>query len=224
MNARSTQQSPHIAPSLLSANWACLGEELTVIAPLSDRIHLDVMDGHFVPNITFGPPVVAALRSWTTLPFDVHLMISPVDPFLEAFARAGADVLIIHPETTSDPLATLKTIKNLGCQAGIALNPETPSCVLGPLFDLLDLILVMTVTPGFGGQVFMESQLGKIKEVRSLIDARTHRPLLEVDGGISPKTAPLAHEAGADILVAGQAVFKDGPSGYARNIQALRAV
>jgi len=211
-----------IAPSLLSANCACLGEELKAITPLADRVHLDVMDGHFVPNITFGPFVIEALRPLSPLPFDVHLMINPVDPFIERFARTGADVLIIHPETSPHPLETLKKIRALGCKAGVALSPHVPISVLKPLLKLTDLILMMTVNPGFGGQPFMEDQVGKIKEVRELIDQASHPILLEVDGGISPTTAPLAIEAGADILVAGHAVFKDGPDHYARHIQALR--
>ena len=217
-------RSFQMAPSLLSADFSKLGEEVRALSPFADRIHLDVMDGHFVPNITFGPGVISSLRSLTSLPFDVHLMITPVDPFVEAFVEAGADVLIIHPETSADPLATLAKIKALGCKAGVALTPETPISILPPLLECLDLVLVMTVNPGFGGQSFMADQVEKIKAVRMLLD-RVDRPiLLEVDGGISPTTAPLVLEAGADVLVAGHAIFKDGPDQYEHNIQAFRSL
>jgi len=219
---KATMRSIQIAPSLLSADFARLGEEIKQLEPFSDMIHLDVMDGHFVPNLTFGPPVIAKLRSWTTLPFDVHLMISPVNHFLKDFASAGANILTIHPETDPHPSLVLHEIKKLGCQAGIALSPDTPVDVLEPLLPLLDLILVMTVHPGFGGQSFLKSQLPKIKDVRRLIDKSGRPILLEVDGGISPTTAPLVRAAGADVLVAGSAIFKGGPSHYANNIQLLR--
>ncbi len=211
-----------IAPSLLSADFARLGEEIKHLESFADIIHLDVMDGHFVPNLTFGPPVIEKLRSWTSLPFDVHLMISPVDLLLADFATAGADILTVHPEAGPHIYRTLQKIKTLNCKAGIALNPGTPVEALNPFLQLVDLVLVMTVNPGFGGQSFIETQLPKIKEVRKLIDASKRDILLEVDGGISPTTAPLVIEAGADILVAGSAVFKGGASHYGKNIQALR--
>ena len=211
-----------ISPSLLSADFARLGEEIKAVEPFADMIHLDVMDGHFVPNLTFGPPVIAKLRSCTNLPFDVHLMISPVDPLLDAFAKAGANILTVHPEAGPQIYCTLLAIKKLGCKAGVALNPGTPIEALHPLLPLVDLVLVMTVNPGFGGQTFLESQLPKIKEVRKLIDATNREILLEVDGGISPKTAPTVIEAGANVLVAGSSIFKGDASHYDTNIQALR--
>lgn len=211
-----------IAPSLLSADFAQLGEEIRAIEPYADIIHLDVMDGHFVPNITFGPPVIEKLRPWTKLPFDVHLMITPVSPLLEDFAKAGANILTIHPEAEPQIAKVLEQIRALGCKAGLAINPETSTDILPPLLPLLDLILVMTVRPGFGGQAFMENQLPKIQQVRSLIDKSNYDILLEVDGGISPTTAPVVIEAGADILVAGSAVFKGNAAEYGKNINELR--
>lgn len=213
-----------IAPSLLSADFAQLGEEIKRLEPFADLIHLDVMDGHFVPNLTFGPPVIEKLRSWTSLPFDVHLMISPIDLLLADFVTAGADILTVHPEAGPHIYRTLQKIKTLDCKAGIALNPGTSVEALKPFLQLVDLILVMTVNPGFGGQSFIETQVPKIKEVRKLIDASKRDILLEVDGGISPTTAPLVIEAGADILVAGSAVFKGGASQYGKNIQALKGL
>lgn len=213
-----------IAPSLLSADFAQLGEEIKCLEPFADMIHLDVMDGHFVPNLTFGAPVIEKLRSWTSLPFDVHLMMSPVDPLLTDFATAGADILTVHPEAGPHTYRTLQKIKSLKCKAGIALNPGTPVEILKPFLQIVDLVLIMTVNPGFGGQSFIEEQVSKIKEVRQMINLSKREILLEVDGGISPLTAPLAIEAGADILVAGSAVFKEGASHYGKNIQALRGL
>ncbi len=216
-------RSIQISPSLLSADFARLGEEIKAIEPFANMIHLDVMDGHFVPNLTFGASVINKLRSWTTLPFDVHLMISPVDSFIEDFVHAGADILTIHPEAGPHVYRTLQIIKEMGCKAGVALNPGTPLEMVKPLLPIVDLILVMTVNPGFGGQAFLESQLTKISEVRALIDATGRKILLEVDGGISPMTAPLVINAGADVLVAGNAIFNNGdPVAYEKNIHALR--
>ena len=211
-----------IAPSILSADFSRLGEEIKAVEAYADMIHLDVMDGHFVPNITFGSPVIEKLRPWTHLPFDVHLMIIPSDLLLADFAKAGANTLTIHVEAGLHTYHTLQKIKKLGCQAGISLNPGTSVDVLKPFLHLVDLILVMTVNPGFGGQSFLESQLSKIRHVRSLIDEGGFNIDLEVDGGISPTTAPSVVQAGADILVAGSAIFKGDASQYATHIQALR--
>lgn len=212
-----------IAPSLLSADFARLGEEIKAIEPYADMIHIDVMDGHFVPNITFGAPIIEKLRSWTALPFDVHLMISPVDPFIEDFIKAGANILTIHPEAGPHTYRSLQLIKDLGCKAGIALNPGTPIEMIKPFLTVVDLVLVMTVNPGFGGQAFLNSQLSKIRDIRTLIDQSGREILLEVDGGISSTTAPLVINEGADILVAGNAVFNNGgPSHYQQNVKALK--
>ena len=218
------QQATRIAPSILSADFAKLGAEVAAITEAgADMVHVDVMDGHFVPNITIGPAVVKALRPHSALPFDVHLMISPVDLYIAAFAEAGADIISFHPEAGAHPHRTVQLIKSFGKKAGIVLNPHTPIEMIDYLIDDLDLILVMSVNPGFGGQSFIDSQLRKIETLRKRIDATGKRIDLEVDGGITLETAPRAVAAGADLLVAGTATFKGGPSAYAENIRRLKA-
>jgi ribulose-phosphate 3-epimerase len=214
---------PIIAPSILASDFARLGEEARAVeAAGADWLHVDVMDGHFVPNITIGPDVVKALRPLVSIPFDVHLMIAPVDPYLEAFRAAGADLISVHPEAGPHLNRTLKQIRKLGAKAGVVFNPSTPPEAIEWMMDEVDLILVMSINPGFGGQTFMHSQLRKIERLRKMIDATGRDIPLEVDGGVTPETAPLCIAAGATALVAGTAVFKGGPAAYADNIRALR--
>ncbi len=217
------QQSVRVAPSILASDFARLGEEVRAIEQAgADYVHVDVMDGHFVPNLTIGPEVVRALRPHSKLPFDVHLMISPVDPYVPAFAEAGADIITVHPEAGAHLHRTLQLIKSLGKKAGAALNPGTPVEVLDPVLGELDLILVMSVNPGFGGQKFIPGTLDKIAALRQRIDKLGRSVDLEVDGGINFETAPQAIAAGADLLVAGTATFTGGPTAYGANIRRLR--
>jgi ribulose-phosphate 3-epimerase len=217
------QQPVRISPSILSADFAALGREIEAVSSSgADWIHIDVMDNHFVPNLTIGPMVVKALRRHSKLPFDVHLMISPVDPLVPAFAEAGADVISCHPEAGPHLHRTIQLIKSLGKRAGAVLNPATPVAAIENVLGDLDLVLVMSVNPGFGGQVFIESQLAKIAALRKAIDSLGRKIDLEVDGGVNAETARRCIAAGADVLVAGTAVFSGGPDKYAANIKALR--
>jgi len=212
-----------IAPSILASDFARLGEETrAIVAAGADWVHLDVMDGHFVPNITIGPAVIKALRPLTDVPFDVHLMIAPADPYLDAFRAAGADRISLHPEAGPHLNRSLKHIRSIGAKAGVVFNPSTPPDVIEWMLDDVDLCLVMTINPGFGGQTFMTSQLRKIARLREMIDASGYDIRLEVDGGVTPETAPWCIDAGADVLVAGTAVFQGGPEHYAANIRALK--
>ena len=214
-------QKTIIAPSVLSADFSRLGEEVEAVCRASaDWIHLDVMDGHFVPNITFGPPVIKAIRNRTDKVFDCHLMIEPVDGFLGAFADAGCDIVTVHAEATTHLDRSLQAIRDLGCKAGVSLNPSTPENVIEYVLDRLDLVLLMTVNPGFGGQAFIPAVVQKVERIKAMIGERPI--LIEIDGGVTPETAPLVARAGADILVAGSAIFKGGADAYPGNIAALR--
>ena len=215
--------APLIAPSILSADFARLGEEVRAIDEAgADWIHIDVMDGHFVPNLTIGPGVVKALRPHSAKPFDVHLMISPVDNFLDAFAEAGADIITVHPEAGPHLHRTVQRIKALNKKAGVSLNPATPAKALDYVLEEIDLVLVMSVNPGFGGQKFISSQLRKIEAIAKRVAKENLDVLIEVDGGVDAETAPRAIDAGANVLVAGTAAFRGGPGSYAANIRALK--
>jgi ribulose-phosphate 3-epimerase len=217
------QQAIRVAPSILAADFAKLGEEVRSVEQAgADYVHIDVMDGHFVPNLTIGPDVVRALRPHSKLPFDVHLMISPVDAFVPLFAEAGADIITVHPEAGPHLHRTIQLIKSLGKKVGVSLNPATPVEAVDPVLDELDLVLVMSVNPGFGGQSFIAGALRKIAALRARIDGLGHAVDLEVDGGINFETAPEAVAAGADVLVAGTATFRGGPPAYGENIRRLR--
>jgi ribulose-phosphate 3-epimerase len=219
-----TVSRPIIAPSILAADFARLGEEAVAVQVAgADWLHIDVMDGRFVPNITIGPQVVKALKPLVSIPMDVHLMIAPADPHLEAFREAGADIISVHPESGPHLNRTLKRIRDLGAKAGVVFNPSTPVETIEWMLEDIDLVLVMSVNPGFGGQSFMASQLGKVSRLRQMIDRAGLDILIEVDGGVTAKTAPMCLAAGADALVAGTAVFQGGASHYAANIAGLKA-
>ena len=212
-----------ISPSILAADFAHLGEEIEAVSEGgADFIHIDVMDGHFVPNISMGPAVVKGVRGCTQLPFDVHLMVSPVDPYIRAFAEAGADILTVHPEAGPHLHRTIELIKSFDVKAGVALNPATPVSLIEPVIDDVDLVLIMSVNPGFGGQKFIASQLDKVRAVRALLDSVGSTAMLEVDGGVDNVSAPKLREAGADVLVAGSYIFGGEPADYSDKIRTLR--
>jgi ribulose-phosphate 3-epimerase len=216
-------RTPLISPSILAADFAALGAEVRAItAAGADMVHVDVMDGHFVPNLTIGPGVVKALKPHSHLPFDVHLMCAPVDQWIVPFREAGADIITVHPEAGPHLHRTLQSIRATGARAGVSLNPATPVSALDHVWDLVDLVLVMSVNPGFGGQTFIESQLPKIAALRQIIDATGRDIILEVDGGVTVQTAPMCLTAGASAFVAGTAVFRGGADAYADNIAALK--
>ena len=212
-----------ISPSILSADFSKLGNEIQDLEKAeADFIHIDVMDGHFVPNITIGPEVINKLRKYTSLPFDVHLMISPVHHFIENFAQAGADIITIHPEATNDLISSIKKIKSYNKKAGVSLNPETPVSKVLPVLNLIDLVLIMSVNPGFGGQKFMEETLEKVKILRKEIDSKKFKVQIEIDGGINFENSKMAKEAGVDILVSGTTIFKENGGDLKKNIQLLK--
>ena len=212
-----------ISPSILSADFSKLGNEIQNLEKAeADLIHIDVMDGHFVPNITIGPEVISKLRKYTTLPFDVHLMISPVHNFIKSFADAGADIITIHPEATSDLVSSIKKIKSYNKKAGVSLNPKTSVNKVLPVLNLIDLVLVMSVNPGFGGQQFIKDTLEKVKVLRKEIDSKNLKTQIEIDGGINFENAKMAKEAGVDILVSGTTIFKENGGNLKKNIQLLR--
>jgi len=212
-----------ISPSILSADFSKLGDEIKSLEKAkADLIHIDVMDGHFVPNITIGPEVIGKLRKHTLLPFDVHLMISPVDNFIKNFANAGADIITIHPEATNDLLSSIKKIKSYNKKAGVSLKPETPIDKVLPIINSIDLVLVMSVNPGFGGQKFIKETLEKVKILRKEIDTKKLKTQIEIDGGINFDNAKIAIEAGVDILVSGTTIFKENGGNIKKNIQLLR--
>ena len=212
-----------ISPSILSADFSKLGDEIQGLEKANaDLIHIDVMDGHFVPNITIGPEVISKLRKYTSLPFDVHLMISPVNNFIKNFAEAGADIITVHPEATNDLVSTIKKIKSFNKKAGVSLNPETSIEKVLPVLKLIDLVLIMSVNPGFGGQKFIEKTLEKVKILRKEIDTKKLKTLIEIDGGINFENAKMAKKAGVDILVSGTTIFKENGGNLKKNIQLLR--
>jgi len=213
-----------ISPSILSADFSKLGKEIESLEKAgADLIHIDVMDGHFVPNITIGPDVINKLRKYTSLPFDVHLMISPVHNFIKKFAKAGADIITIHPEATKDLKNSIKEIKSFNKKTGISLNPETPVSKVLPILNLIDLVLIMSVNPGFGGQKFMKETLEKVKVLRKEIDSKKLKTEIEIDGGINFENSKIARDAGVDILVSGTTIFKENEGNLKKNIQLLRA-